>query len=347
MIGRVFREDIAQLAESFPWGGLSDKTILVTGATGVIGNALVHALVAANQRHGLGLRVVPHGRNVAKGQALAQLCGDFLCGDLRQPVPASLVCGKTDYIFHCAAVTASAEMAARPLDVAATMADGTRNVLELARQTSCDCFVYLSSQEVYGQLNKESATESDLGFLDLSAPRSCYPESKRFCEMLCAAYAAQYRLNTKIARPAIVSGAGIPRSDRRVLSQFAESVLQGRDIELHTQGRSRGNFCYTADAVRGLLTIAMRGQPGEAYNVANPAASATILELAETVARIGGGKSGVVVKIPEDVAAKGYPPGIVYSLNADKLQALGWSPRYGLEETIGRLLDDWRSISNG
>ena len=217
-------------------------------------------------------------------------------------------------------------------------------MLELAGRKNCKSFVYLSSMEVYGQAEQSDVRENDLGYLDLSNPRSSYPESKRFCEMLCAAYAAEYGLPVKIARLARTFGAGIPQdNDMRVFAQFARSVMEGRNIELHTEGKSRGNYCYISDAVRGLLTILLKGENGGAYNVANSDASATIREMADTVANeVSGGNIRVVVNVPEDILKRGYAPDVGFKLNADKLKSLGWLPKHGLNDMYRRLIADWR-----
>jgi nucleoside-diphosphate-sugar epimerase len=344
----VFAEDLKQIAsdENIPWEDLRAGTVLVTGATGLIGGALIRALSFANAERDLHMRLIAHGRKSALGAALAEECGAaFVVGDIRKPLPAEAFPPALDYIFHCAAITKSADMAAKPADVIATAVDGTRNVLESAKDRHCKSFVFLSSAEVYGQTELREVGENDLGYLDLSSPRSSYPESKRLCECLCAAYAAQYGLPVKIARPARVFGAGTPNDedDMRVASQFARKALAGEDIELHTTGSSIADCCYTADAVRGLLTVLLKGKDGETYNIANPAAAATVREMAEIVAdEVCSGKIKVVVKVPEDIAKRGYAPDIRYTLNADKLKALGWQPKYGLAEMYGRMLADWR-----
>jgi nucleoside-diphosphate-sugar epimerase len=84
------------------------------------------------------------------------------------------------------------------------------------------------------------------------------------------------------------------------------------------------------------------GTNNEAYNVANPEASATIREMAEMVAKeVGEGKIRATIAIPEDIAERGYAPDVGYRLNADKLKALGWSPRYGLTDMYKRMIEDW------
>ena len=329
---------------NIPWRHLGDSTILVTGATGLVGGALVRALSAANIELRLNLRLIGHGRNREKGKTLSRECGTaFIYGDIRSPALSGDIPGRLDYIFHCAANTKSADMAANPLEVIATAVDGARNILELATERQNKSLVYLSSMEVYGQTALSEVSETDLGFLDLFSPRSSYPESKRFCEMICAIYARQGGLPVKIARLAQTFGAGTPKDDARVFAQFARNAMSGESIELHTEGNSRGNYCSVSDTIRALLIILLEGMNGEAYNIANPNASMTIREMAEIVAaEICGGKIPVVVNVPEDILKRGYAPDVGYKLNVDKLKCLGWTPKHGLHEMYRRLLEDWR-----
>ena len=163
---------------------------------------------------------------------------------------------------------------------------------------------------------------------------------------MCVAYAAEFGLPTRIARLARTFGAGTPydESDMRVANQFTRKALAGEDIELHTAGSSMANCCYTADAARGLFTVMLKGKDGEAYNIANPAASTTIRKMAEIVANeVCGGRIKVVVNVPEDIKKRGYAPDVGYTMNVDKLKNLGWSPKYGLVDMYRRMLADWQN----
>ena len=345
-MGRAIRADVYDVISDsgIPWQEFKGCTVLITGATGLIGSFIARALAAANIKHGLGMRLIGHGRDKSKGACMAQeLDMEFASSDIRRPSPIADITDTIGYVFHCASITKSADMITRPADVKSVATDGTKNTLDLALQKGCRSFVYVSSMEVYGQTALSEVKEGDLGHIDPSDPRSSYPESKRICETLCAEYAARYGLPVKIARLAQTFGAGTPKDDTRVFAQFARSAAGSRDIELHTEGRSRGNYCCTSDAVRGMLTVLFRGENGAAYNIANTAASVTIREHAELVAgKVCSGRINVIVKVPEDIKTRGYAPDAGYTLNTDKLKTLGWAPKYGLEEMYGRLLADWR-----
>ncbi len=129
----------------------------------------------------------------------------------------------------------------------------------------------------------------------------------------------------------------------RVCAQFARSAIKGVNIELHTDGKSVGNYCYISDAVRGLFTLLLKGSNGQAYNIANPTASMTIRQMAELVAeKVCGGRIKVVVKVPDDIKDRGYLHYVGFVLNIDKMKKLGWLPKYGLCEMYERMIADWQ-----
>lgn len=319
------------------YSGLDNKTVLITGATGLIGGAIIRALRAS----GANIRIIAHGRNEEAGAFLSREYRVlFVGGDIREPVLLNNA-GDIHYIFHCASITKSAEMISKPVDVITTAVDGTRNILELARMRNSKSVVYLSSMEVYGQTELDMVCETDLGYLDLSSPRSSYPESKRLCESLCVSYYVQYGVPVKIARLALTFGHGTQNnmSDTRVAMQFARKAMSGENIELHTEGKTVTNFCGTEDAARAVLTILVKGENGQAYNVANHEASVTIREMAELVSKQYG--VDVIVNVPKDIMKRGYAPDKYYKLNVDKLLSLGWRPRNSLIDCYKAMISDW------
>lgn len=137
----------------------------------------------------------------------------------------------------------------------------------------------------------DKVDENDCGIIDIMNARSCYPMGKRMAENLCFNYFYQYGLPVKIARLAQTFGAGILETDNRVFAQFARSVINKKNIVLHTDGSSIGNYCYSADAILGLILILLNGTNGQAYNVVNEESTMTIRQMAELVAtRVAGGQ---------------------------------------------------------
>ena len=317
-------------------------TYLITGSTGLIGTALVKA-IAAN-----GDAVVAAARNTEKARRIfGGLKGvDVVEWDVTRPFDTSLLSLpslkslSSACLIHAAAETASRGFVERPVETISTILDGARNVLEFARDSHVGKVVFLSTMEVYGAPTVDPVAEGDFGVLDPAAVRSSYPEAKRLAENLCVAYVKEFGVDVTIARLTQTFGPGVVRGDTRVFAQFAEAVLEGRDIVLHTEGRTARCYCYIDDAVSAILTLAEKGAAGEAYNVANPSTYCTIREMAEALAAAHP-PTRVVVDLT-GAAGRGYAPEFRMRLSTAKLEALGWKPRTGLLEAYERLIASWR-----
>lgn len=346
----TLQQDLERIAasEMIDWEEMKGRSVLITGATGLIGSQMVQALTLASVQRGLDLTVIAAVRNQKKAEEMLASCKPFglkiVVVDLMKPVTLDM---PVDYILHGASVTASKDFVDHPVETILTALRGTEHMLELAREKQVKGMVYLSSMEAYGVVDPEHyiVREKDYGYIDPLQVRSSYSESKRMAEGLCGAYAHEYHVPVKTVRLAQTFGAGAPEHENRVFVQFARSVMTGTDIVLHTDGTKAHCYCYTSDAVLGLLTVLLKGTPGEAYNVSNESTFSTIREMAEMLTRkYPESGSKLVFDIPEDANKFGYAPTSRMLVNAEKVTALGWKPEVSLEEMFERLIASMRRM---
>ena len=205
-------------------------------------------------------------------------------------------------------------------------------------------FVFVSSSEVYGAVSSEGAlSETDGGRVDCASLRACYAESKRLGETLCVAWHQQHGLPTYIVRPFHTYGPGLTAEDGRVFADFAFAVARGQPLVMTSDGSARRAFCYGDDAVEGLLTVLLKGQPATPYNLANPQAELSVKELAELLVSIGL-DLGLPTRLEQRPPPGGYLPSPFNRLVPDigRLRLLGWTPRVGAREGFTRFIEHIR-----
>lgn len=342
---KVFCEDLEQIcaAEYIPWEQLRGKSVFVTGATGLIGSALVSALLYAELHKSLGLSVIALVRSVerAKEQFRAQLdaCAGtlhFVEGTVEQ---LPLLSFDIDLIVHGASPTASSFFVTHPVETIQTAVLGTSNLLQLANEKKVQSILYLSSMEIYGSPHTDAPLkEADVDYMNPLVVRNCYPESKRICENLCVSFHSEYGVPVKMIRLAQTFGPGVAKNDVRAFAQFARSAAAGEDIVLLTKGESRQTYLYTMDAVGACLAVLLKGKPGAAYNAANMETYCSIFEMAKLVAEtIGNGRSNVKIAENKQGETK-YPPTHHYLLDTALLQTLGWRATISLSEMYRRMI---------
>lgn len=330
MSSKIFEEDIKNIIKDFDMSVFDGKTILITGATGLIGKLCTKSLLNSDYN----TQVIALVRDEEKAK---NIFGNskrltYLVQDINQKINTPR---KVDYIIHTASTTSSKDFVEKPVETIYTAINGSRNVLEFAKNKRIEGMIYLSSLEVYGVNKEENINENSYGYIDILNPRSSYSESKKMVETMCISYGEEYGVPVKIARLAQTFGAGVSKSDNRVFAQLAKAVKSKENIILHTKGETKRNYCYTTDAVRGIFTILTQGENNTAYNIANQNTYCSIAEMAHLLEN---DNTKVVYQI--DDINRGYNPTAKISLNTEKLTALGWEAKVDLKEMFERLIAD-------
>lgn len=332
-------EDYYRLTNLIPQiKSLTKSTIMVTGATGFIGMLLVGFFCYLNENINAQIKIVIVVRNKEKAETLFKdLPIKVVVGDISDKINYS---GTVDYIIHCAANTDSKFMVDKPIECINGIVNGTQAVCEFAVTKNIKSMVYLSSMEIYGNIEGliDRVTEENMGKIDLLNKRSSYPLGKRMAENICYCFSQEYQCPIKIARLSQTFGAGyVINNSSKIFAYIGECVLNQCDIVLHTDGLSMGNYVYSADAIGGIICILVDGNVGEAYNVVNEDLTMTIREMAEFVIK----KFKIDVNIVYDIPNKnifGYASKTNIKLSGQKLQKLGWEPQYDMKDMYQRML---------
>lgn len=319
--------------------GLEDayagKRFLITGATGLIGSFLADALMAMDR----GVTVYAAGRSETGmrarfGDRLDDPRFHYVPYDATRPVDFDF---DVDYVVHAACSAHPMAYATDPVGIMQANVIGAMQLLEYLRTQPGARMIFLSTGETYGENPDlpDGFRETDHGYINPMNPRSCYPESKRAAETLCACYAAQYGVHAQVARLCHVYGPTMTAANSRADAQFLRNALNGQDIVMKSTGAQVRSWCYAADAVNGILTLLQRGERGGATNVANRHSVHSIREYAQTLAEVGG--VSLKFDLPPAVEQAGYSKITRAVLNPERLEALGWSAKYdlrtGLEHT--------------
>lgn len=330
-----------------PWDRLAGKTVLVSGANGFLPAYMIEMLLYLNEvKAGNETRVIGLVRN--RERALSRFAHyqgrddlEFIVQDVCEPVVTDK---KIDYVIHAASQASPKHFGSDPVGTMSANLFGTHNLLRLAKDKNSEGFLFFSSSEIYGAVDdtRVPTKESDYGYLDPTAVRSSYAESKRAAETLCVSWFKQYGVPAKIVRPFHTYGPWMSLEDGRVHADFVADIVNGRDITLRSDGSAVRTFCYIADATRAFFIGLLCGNEGEVYNVGNETAKLSVKQLAETLLRVAP-ENGIQVVHRQAIPSSYIPSTVLLSVpDTSKLRALGWKPYFSVADGFRRTIQSFR-----
>jgi len=322
------------------------RNYLITGGAGFIGSNFVHYLLDRYSD----IQVVVFDKLTYAGNLdnLLDVQGDpryhFIRGDIcdKEAVAQAIQAYKIDTIVNFAAFTHVDRSILDPEDFITTDVYGTYVLLEAARRFGLERHHQVSSDEVYGQIPPgHSSLETDP-----LAPRSPYAASKAGADLMVLTYHVTYGLPVTITRGA--NSVGPFQYPEKVVPLFVTNAIDDLPLPVYGDGRQMRDYQYVLDHCEAIDIVLQRGQIGEIYNVGTGQEMENLRMVEILLDELG--KPRTLIRHVEDRPGHDRR----YSLNVDKLKALGWQPRHTHEEAIRKTVRWyvenewwWRKIKSG
>lgn len=320
---------------------LSNKTFLVTGASGMIGSYLIYTLEKLNEITNSNIKIKAVVRNIKKldNKIIEDRNVEIITHDVTKPFEIK---ENISYIVHAASPASPKIMKDYPVETNFANTIGTANTLLLAKEKNCEGYMFISSREIYGEPKEgqELFTEDgELGQVNPLIPRNGYAEGKKAAENMCSSFKDEYNLNTKIVRLAHTYGPGMSIDDGRVQADFLKNIINNEDIVLKSDGSSIRTYTYISDAITAMFLVLLKSND-LVYNIADEDSKTSIKELAETLISIRPEKNlKLVFDIPKEQqkGTASFKNGI---LSTKKIRdELNWKPRYSIKDGFERTIE--------
>jgi len=328
---------------------LKNSTILITGCAGFLGYYFLHYFV--NYEKELGLKRIIGLDNFMirepiwlkqledKSEKLETYKFDIITSDINEILDSD----KVDIVIHMASIASPVFYRKYPIETLDANIWGMRRLFNFYKDKSLKGFLFFSSSEIYGDPDVDNipTDEEYNGNVSCIGPRACYDESKRFGETMCYLFSQQYNIPIRIVRPFNNFGPGMSIEDKRVPADFAKSVLEGKDIEIYSDGMPTRTFCYISDAIVGYLKVLLYSK-FDYFNIGHDKPEISISDLAKIYAT----KSKKIFDLKIEVLFSSAPEKDYLTHNPNRrcpkiskaIKLLNYKPEVSVEEGVERFL---------
>ena len=303
--------------------------VLITGGAGFIGSNFVRKLLAGDLGDISDLKMLTVLDSLDYSGNMNNLVSvshdsrfQFVHGDIQDSnLLTSLVPGH-EIIIHFAAKSHVDRSIDDPHPFFATNVLGTQTLLQASLEGGVKTFIHISTDEVYGTIPEGSWTESSP-----LLPNSPYAASKGSSDLVARSYWRTYGMDVRITRCS--NNYGPYQYPEKVIPLFVTNLIEGKSIPIYGNGLNVRDWLHVDDHCRGIWLVAMKGAPGEVYNIGG-GKELSNMELAETILKMMGGDP-TRIQFVED--RKGHD--LRYSLDYSKIHnELGYEPLVSFEEGI-------------
>ncbi len=347
MNSEIWNKDLKEELTSFPEvEQLANKSVFITGGTGLICSAIIDLLICWNNSHDEKIKLFVACRNKKKViERFSPYTSEkwfiftyYDASKIENYIPSNI-----DYIIHGASNATPNTIVAEPVETMLSNFLGIKELLDYAKKNNTKKIVYISSSEVYGKKNDTLPNKvDDYGGINILNPRSSYSIGKCAAETLCASYYDEYGVESSVIRPGHIYGPTASPFDNRVSSAWAYAVSRGEDIVMKSDGSQLRSYCYCLDSASAILKVLLKGESVKAYNISNPDSVITIKQMAELLAKSADVK--LRFELPTELEKKSFNPMSNSSLDSTELQALGWKGLFDAERGFSHTVEILREL---
>lgn len=207
---------------------------------------------------------------------------------------------------------------------------GTQNIINACVKSKIEKLIYISSDEIYGQLKSED--EKSWKEADLADPRNPYAASKYAGEVLVKSAYHSYGLEYNITRCS--NNYGPRQFPEKLIPKAIKNILNNEKVPIYGEGKQIRDWTHVFDNCQAIIDIMQKGSPNEVYNIsANQ--EFTNLEVINKICTIMDNRHDLISFIEDP---RGSAHDFRYSVNCDKLKALGWKPEYKFNNSIAAVI---------
>ena len=335
-LDEVFVEDIQNVAEELSefYDDLEGKTVLIAGGKGFLGTYFKNVLIKINQVLSKPTKIIIMDSLITSKDKNDE--NDSNVKFLEQDISQSFeIQNDIDYVIHAASIASPPTYRKFPIKTVDVNYQGTKNLLELAKEKKIMSMLLLSSSEIYGDPEIFPTPESYVGKVSCTGPRACYDESKRLAETISILYFQQYNVPIKIARPFNVYGPYLNLNDGRIIPDFMNNAMNKSEIIIHSNGTPTRSFCYASDAICAFFKLLFSNHDGIICNVGNDE-EVSVKNVANIIQKIIDKQISIkMVKSEDPNYTKDNPQRRCPDLSLIK-KSVNYQPKINLEEGLKR-----------
>tara|TARA_B100000029_G_scaffold512291_1_gene608508 strand:+ start:66 stop:1109 length:1044 start_codon:yes stop_codon:yes gene_type:complete len=339
----IFVEDVKLIAKELEeyYDQLEDKTVLIAGGKGFLGTYFTNVLIEINEKLSKQMKIIVLDSLITSKDKMDYKNKNIKF--LEQDISKSFVLeNDVDFIIHAASIASPPTYRKFPIKTVDVNYQGTKNLLELAKEKNVKSMLLLSSSEIYGDPEVIPTPESYRGKVSCTGPRACYDESKRLAETISILYFQQFNIPIKIARPFNVYGPYLNLNDGRIIPDFMNNAMNKSEIIIHSDGTPTRSFCYVTDAINGFFKLLFSKHDGVICNVGNDE-EISVKKVAETIKNIMDKPVSIkIIQSNDPNYTKDNPQRRCPDLSLIK-KSVNYVPKINLQEGLKRVYKWYRS----